>query len=1079
MRLWPSKTRIEEPSREVTEAGWQMQDERAQTAAEVAANPVKAYLSQLIEEGYAVTNDEGYLVPWVSVYSLLDDVAHSSSVPLLQLPVVGAWLPILESRGTPSDATFAIAVTQWFNPAAGKQVGAESRTGACLHVGVDWSLLPEAAWLLVDALKAFSLASAALSPEERLREAGRLVACAKACAARLDDYLKRTDIVSVDHLNLELTRSEILGEPVVTVCPTGDGIPDEWIGTFDRYKDVRARYDVVTPDGGMAHVMPSPDVREVLQSIKQLPGRAVASDAARAFLRNPYAMLGDGAATVISPDEFEQARSNAGVHFKTLQADAVDASSAFRVRVVDASGAEPDLIWSFERSSGEELLRRAARSKSRGLPLVSWEGEEVELGGETDRCLDGLKKWCTVQGMELSGVQYAEVFDLSAYSDRVVGFEGEITAVPYVARKSAEQGWIPENIETGVLVSDGSTSKPHRVALTPEQLGALDDDLKQARVQGRQRVKIPGSETEVSVEVAAQWLDAIEAQGVPAVRSARNPPLARSPPPPENRPVLQILHNVEALDYGAKVALTPPPPNAVPAYPQALCANVKPLSHQRTGVAWLQHRFGQQADGIRGCLLADDMGLGKTMQALCLIAWSLEQGNAPKPVLVVAPVSLLENWKTEIAKFLNGMEDKVLSLYGETLKAWRVAPELLDAKLLSIGLKKFLNPDFAKEFSVVLTTYETLRDYEFSLARVSWSVVVCDEAQKIKNPSALVTRAAKALRADFKIACTGTPVENSLADLWCLFDFCQPGLLGSLNEFTRAFRRSIETRSAGHEPLIESLRGAIEPWILRRLKEDVADLQPKEEREEVTLAPGHMRLPMSPLQDRLYGHAVAEFRRAMQEEGGRGAMLSMLHRLRMICSNPASVAFPDPDVLSVEQHLEHSPKLAWLLQQLAVIRDRDEKVLIFTEFREIQRLIQRAIQRRFDLQPAIINGSTSTDGALDASRQRMIDKFQSSPKFNVIILSTTAMGFGVNIQAANHVIHFTRPWNPAKEDQATDRAYRIGQLKSVYVYYPTVVGRSGESFDQRVDALLLEKRALSRDLLAGSQEISVDDFRSL
>jgi SNF2 family DNA or RNA helicase len=157
----------------------------------------------------------------------------------------------------------------------------------------------------------------------------------------------------------------------------------------------------------------------------------------------------------------------------------------------------------------------------------------------------------------------------------------------------------------------------------------------------------------------------------------------------------------------------------------------------------------------------------------------------------------------------------------------------------------------------------------------------------------------------------------------------------------------------------------------------------------------------------------------------------------------------------------------------------EEKAIVFSEFRDVQRLLQRAIAERFDLYADIVNGSTSVDAASDQSRQRIIDRYQAKPGFNVIILSTTAVGFGVNIQAANHVIHFTRPWNPAKEDQATDRAYRIGQTRAVHVYCPTVVADGYETFDQRVDSLLLDKRSLSRDMLAGVQELTVDDFRTL
>jgi SNF2 family DNA or RNA helicase len=205
----------------------------------------------------------------------------------------------------------------------------------------------------------------------------------------------------------------------------------------------------------------------------------------------------------------------------------------------------------------------------------------------------------------------------------------------------------------------------------------------------------------------------------------------------------------------------------------------------------------------------------------------------------------------------------------------------------------------------------------------------------------------------------------------------------------------------------------------------------------------------------------------------------MLSHLRMICANPAGASTDDGENLPIEYHIDTSPKLRWLLDRLEYIRKRGEKAIVFSEFREIQRLLQRAVRHRFDVLAAIVNGSTTVNPLDDQSRQRIIDHFQSVSGFNVIVLSTTAVGFGVNIQAANHVFHFTRPWNPAKEDQATDRAYRIGQTRAVHVYCPTVVAEGFESFEQRLDRLLMQKRDLSRDMLAGVQELSVEDFNGL
>jgi hypothetical protein len=1035
-------------------------------------------LAQLAEEGLARPASEGFVIPWDGIYTILKDEAHSTSIGLLALPSEGNWTPTLESVGTPSGADFTIAISGWRSGTVASSRRPD-RIGACLEADGQMWLLSESAWQLLGRLRNLAEDGPSMSSEERMRATGRIVAAAKACSAELDDYLSRTDIVVADRLELAIDKKHVLGEPAVTVTPKLPGAPADWINSFDRFNRVQSRYDVPTPDGGMAHVLPSTAVLEVLDSIKSMPGRRTASDGARAFLYNPYGVLGGEASEVFDPESFARARESAGVRFKTLLPAPGSDPSTFAMRVVDRSGGDEDLLWAVGRTDAAKLLEKARRSASTSLPLFSWEGEEIELGGETDRTLAALRAWISQNALASASILYAEVFNLSSYSDRVVGFEGKIVAVPYIARKDAGQGWIPENVEMGVVTAETDGKHTRRIALTPGQIQELADTVAGARERGEESVSLPGTVEIVPRSEAEAWVESFERYQGETKKRGRDLSPPKEPPHYSGRPLLQILHNIEALDYGAGSVVPPAPTVADPRLPAALRSDAHLLPHQQLGLAWMQHRFQQQPQGIRGCLLADDMGLGKTLQALCLIAWSFEVAKERRPALIVAPVSLLENWKAEIGKFFTGELGSLLELYGEGLQGNRLLVSQVDPQLARIGLKKFLRPEFTSGYSIVLTTYETLRDYEFSIARVPWGIVVCDEAQKIKNPNALVTRAAKALRADFKIACTGTPVENSLADLWCLFDLVQPGLLGSLSEFTRLFRRSIETREAGHEEQIETLRNAISPWVLRRMKDEVSNLPPKIERDQLVAAPGHMTLAMSPLQQKLYAAAVGDFRRALKSEDGRGAILGMLHRLRTICSNPAAVAFEDSERLPIEAHIEHSPKLSWILKRLVEIKALNEKVLIFTEFREVQRLLQRAIVQHFGLLAPIVNGSTTVDAAHDASRQRIVDEFQRTSGFNVIILSTTAMGFGVNIQAANHVIHFTRPWNPAKEDQATDRAHRIGQEKPVYVYYPTVVAPNLETFDQRVDVLLLEKRALSRDMLAGAQEITTQDFESL
>ncbi|MEO7068575.1 MAG: DEAD/DEAH box helicase [Rhodanobacter sp.] len=914
--------------------------------------------------------------------------------------------------------------------------------------------------------------------EERLLATGRIQLLARESGASTDDYLAQTDVVVPERLDIELNCEQVADVPVIEVTPHPEGAPPEWIRSFDDYDHVRKRYDVVRPEGAMTHVVLPDDVREVLEHVKKVPGRRYASRAADAFLHNPYPFLGDNAEAVLPPEKFEQARKAAGVVERQLQA--LPSENGWDVLLLDSSGESDDVCELIgELQEAQALLAVAAQARNEGMPLFRWRGHRVLLSGTTGGSLQQLAVWVAATAVAPEALHLAEVFDLAAYSDRVVGFDGKPIHVPFLAREGTSAVGNLDDVRFVIASTDPATGQTSITALDEQKLAEFDRATRHALETNAATVRLPGTTVEIPAQDAKGLLDVFDS----ALKAKAAPPMMPKAPRPARATSLRILHNVEALEYGATVSL-PALDRTDPVIPSALSADVELKQHQKLGVAWLQHRFNQRTLGMRGILLADDMGLGKTLQCLCLMAWYRETQASPHPCLVVAPVSLLENWKTEIDKFLDGSQGETMLLYGQELARHRLTPSQLDDDLQKMGVKKLLHPGFATGAAFVLTTYETLRDYELSFGREHWGVLVCDEAQKIKTPGALVTRAAKAMQADFKVACTGTPVENSLADLWCLFDFFQPGLLGSLSEFTKAFRKPIELREEGHESQVELLRGAIEPWVLRRMKFEVADLPPKIDENHEQSDPAVRAIPMSLLQRKLYSESVISYKRAKnraQETGeSAGAMtLALLHRLRMICSDPLAVANGSTENLSVAENVQHSPKLRWLLDQLEHIKNVQEKVIIFTEYRAIQRLLQRAIEERFGVDVSIVNGSTAVDSLNDASRQKIIDRFQQRPGFAVIVLSTTAVGFGVNIQKANHVIHFTRPWNPAKEDQATDRAYRIGQEKPVWVHCPTIAGDGFESFEQRLAIRLASKRVLSQDLLAPQQSVGLSDFEDL
>jgi SNF2 family DNA or RNA helicase len=474
----------------------------------------------------------------------------------------------------------------------------------------------------------------------------------------------------------------------------------------------------------------------------------------------------------------------------------------------------------------------------------------------------------------------------------------------------------------------------------------------------------------------------------------------------------------------------------------------------------------------RGTVLADDMGLGKTLQLLTFIVKCFEEDPSLQPALIVAPVALLNNWRNELEKFFDTDALPILTLYGSALRELRAPKDQIDQELKAQGITRLLRKNWTGGAKLVLTTYETMRDLEFALAAQPWSIMVCDEAQKIKTPAALVTRSAKKQQVRFRIACTGTPVENTLADLWCLFDFVQPGMLGALSHFSRTYRQPIEAKTDIQRARVDELRKIIEPQILHRLKTDVAkDLAVPVEDQACK------SLPMSAYQSRLYAGALNTLRE--QRLTNPSAQLQALQAIRKICSDPHGYLLPDTREVPIDDLLNQSPKMGWLIQRLkALAADQrgNHKVIVFCEFRELQLVLQRVIAAFFGFAPHIVNGDTSADPTANENRQQLIDAFQEAPGFRVIILSPLAVGFGVNIQAANHVIHFTRTWNPAKEDQATARAYRIGQTRTVNVYYPGVVSDDFPSFDVRLDALLGKKRALASDMLNGCSDLSAADF---
>jgi superfamily II DNA or RNA helicase len=462
------------------------------------------------------------------------------------------------------------------------------------------------------------------------------------------------------------------------------------------------------------------------------------------------------------------------------------------------------------------------------------------------------------------------------------------------------------------------------------------------------------------------------------------------------------------------------------AVPAALHATLRP--YQERGLAWLA-TLG--ALGFGACL-ADDMGLGKTIQLLALLLRRVEQApDDARPALLVAPTSVLGNWEREIARFAPSLQ--LLPHYGSgRMRSSDDAPRVAGA--------------------LVVTSYGLLRRDAALLAEIDWSVVVLDEAQNIKNAASATARAACTLRASQRFALTGTPVENRLAELWSILEFANPGLLGPLARFRREFAVPVERY--GNAEAAERLRRIVSPFLLRRLKSDpaiIADLPAKNEMKVICT--------LTREQATLYKAVVDEEMRLIEQADGierRGRVLALLMHLKQICNHPAQYLSDGGPLV------QRSGKLARVSEMLEEALAAGDKALVFTQFREMGEHLVTHFEASLGCEVAFLHGGTPKK-----RRDELVERFQSDARGpRVFVLSLKAGGTGLNLTAANHVFHFDRWWNPAVEDQATDRAYRIGQTRSVQVHKLVCAG----TVEEKVDRMLEQKRELAAKVIGGGEQ---------
>ncbi len=632
----------------------------------------------------------------------------------------------------------------------------------------------------------------------------------------------------------------------------------------------------------------------------------------------------------------------------------------------------------------------------------------------------------------------------SIFSDRVVGIgEWSAKVIPWV--QIPPNDWIPSHelpdLPKGIDIAG------KRIELKTNEIECLLLAVEKGEKEGLKTIEFNGTQIPVTDNTKSSLRALLPAK--PTLNTSLNE--AQVQEAGASNSVMLVKENFESVEFSVLRV----PRIAVPTE-TGIPHNVRsqPKPHQIEALNWL---YSHYRAGSRGVLLADDMGLGKTFQSLMFFAWlrtGIENKELPdKPLLIVAPTGLLKNWEAEIETHLVQDLGTLQRVYGHELQRLRTGNALNVQKLKNAGL--------------VLTTYDTLTRYQTSFSAVSFTAVIFDEMQKLKNPGIQNYTAASSLNCYFWIGMTGTPVENRLADLWAITDILQPGLLGSIKEFSNKYEKvMIDGGDLAMQRLQELQDGLIKPinnapaFMLRRMKQD----------ELPGLPVKHVHTPertMPAEQAAAYSDVINQLRNA---EKRPGAMLEALHKLRAYSLHPDYKK--QKQYMSDDDFINQSARLQLCFEILDKVATKKEKALIFVEYNEWHRpdFLRNMIRTRYQLEelPMVINGQVDS-----GARQARVDAFQANTGvFDVMLLSPRAGGVGLTLTAANHVIHLTRWWNPAVEDQATDRIYRIGQKSDVHVHYLLAIHPDfpHKCFDYSLNNLLENRRNLSKKLLIAPPE---------
>ncbi|WP_237400315.1 DEAD/DEAH box helicase [Rhodovulum sulfidophilum] len=710
--------------------------------------------------------------------------------------------------------------------------------------------------------------------------------------------------------------------------------------------------------------------------------------------------------------------------------------------VVDRSAAPVlDLMARMQRAPAE----RRAEFIRNPRPAIT---EMIEKDLDACGALKGLSDAAREERIEdAAGPAFIETTEYGAFSARVTGVE--VYAPPTMSQPDGSgTTWLPEFFP----------EVPARQikALSDDDLRRLGEDMRKAIESGQETVPLGNLELPATPEAERQItaiLDARKETGQSDMPWDESLPEQADSDAQTGPIVLKTAENFNVVSW------RPAQPRRAPAIPERLPQSIRTQlkDHQVESFEW---QIAAWKAGLPGVLNADEQGLGKTLQTISFLVWlNGHMAQAPGsrgPILVVAPTSLLQNWEAEVDRHVErpGL-GHLIRLYGSGIGARRlpggsgVETGTGEGRLDFSDLERATQAG-AGHLTWVLTTYTTLTNYQHSLGRVPFAAAVFDEIQAIKNPVSLRAGAARAIKADFRVALTGTPIENATSDLWAIMDQVAPGCLGSLAEFRTRYGTPDEGNMAELYNRVFCSQETLPPLAIRRVKETAAQDLPAKSR---VLVPREM----APRQARVYDLA-----RRRLAEGTRGSALKLLHHIRSVSVHPSLV-----DGMTDEDFISASARLSATMEILHRIRDRKERALVFIEHRRIQYRFVELARAEFGLNRIdMINGETPI-----RQRQEIVKHFQrhleADGGFDLLVLGPKAAGTGLTLTAATHVIHLSRWWNPAVEEQCNDRVHRIGQTRTVSVYIPMAIHPAyrGQSFDCLLHSLMQRKRHLASSAL--------------